>query len=60
MKPADFTIISEFQKLTRPLSEKEREKLNDSIRLAFAALTPEEFSEWLGCGCGEAKIKEAA
>jgi hypothetical protein len=48
MKPDDFTIISEFQKLTRPLSEKEREKLNDSIRLAFAALTPEEFSEWLG------------
>ncbi len=48
MKPDDFTIISEFQKLTRPLSEKEREELKDSIRLAFAALTIEELGEWLG------------
>lgn len=31
-----------------------------SMHLALAALTPEEFMEWLGFGCGGASREEAA
>jgi hypothetical protein len=31
-----------------------------SLHLALAALSPDEFAEWIGCGCGGASRKEAA
>jgi hypothetical protein len=33
---------------------------NEIFRIALAALTPDEFVEWIGCGCGDATKREAA